>query len=64
MLWNDPEMINSQNKSSLVINEGSIITNHVSINLGIETQTTIGKNCFIMNNSYIAHDCKLGDRLW
>lgn len=62
-LGTDPEMINSQNKSSLVINEGSIITNHVSINLGIETQTTIGKNCFIMNNSYIAHDCKLGDRV-
>lgn len=58
----NPEKVNYQNKSKLIIKEGTIITDSVVINLGIDKPTIIGTECFIMNHTYIAHDSEIGDR--
>lgn len=42
-----------------VVREGSTVHRATVEN----SATVIGKNCFLMANSHIAHDCKLGDRV-
>jgi len=42
---------------SVIIMDGTIITSNVVIDSGTSRPTVIGKNCFIMAGSYIAHDC-------
>jgi UDP-N-acetylglucosamine acyltransferase len=51
-------------QGSVFIGANTQITDCVVIHKGTdEIQTTIGKHCYIMNQSYIAHDCKLEDRV-
>ena len=64
-LGSKPEHIGDQGDGSrLVIGENSIIREHVTINRGTKKGggiTMIGKGCYIMNKSHIAHDCYIGD---
>ena len=46
---------------SVIVNSGTIIRENVVIHRGLSQDTVIGINCFIMNGSYIAHDCILED---
>ncbi len=45
------------------IGEGTIIREGVSIHrgTGADTETVVGKRCFLMANAHVAHNCRLGD---
>lgn len=45
------------------IGEGTIIREGVSIHrgTGADTETVVGKRCFFMGNSHVAHNCRVGD---
>jgi len=48
---------------SVVIKKNTIIREHVTINNGIEVDTQIGENCYIMNKSHIGHDAIIGNNV-
>jgi UDP-N-acetylglucosamine acyltransferase len=52
-------------KTRLVIGEGTIIREYAMLNRGTAQhgETTIGKNCFLMAYSHVAHDCVIGDNV-
>ncbi|NYE21030.1 acyl-ACP--UDP-N- acetylglucosamine O-acyltransferase [Microbacterium immunditiarum] len=43
------------------IGEGTVIRELTTIHQGSHRTTTIGSNCWILNSSYVAHDCLIGD---
>ncbi len=48
------------------IGDHNIIREGVTINRGTEKEdglTRLGSHCYLMANSHVAHDCKLGDRI-
>lgn len=45
----------------VLIKEGTIITGAVTIDAGTIQRTIVGRYCFIMKGSYIAHDCVIED---
>ena len=47
------------------IGDGTIIREHASVHRGTqpESETVIGKNCFIMGYSHIGHNCVVGDNV-
>jgi UDP-N-acetylglucosamine acyltransferase len=50
--------------TKLIIGENSIIREYAMLNPGTKGgggETIIGKNCFIMAYSHVAHDCHIGD---
>ena len=52
--------------SQLMIGQGNIIREHVTINLGTAGGggvTSIGDNCLLMAGCHIAHDARLGNRV-
>ncbi len=52
-------------RSWVVIGDGSILRECVTIHRGTteENCTRVGKNCFLMAFSHVAHDCVLGDNV-
>jgi len=52
-------------KSKLVIGEGTTIREYAMLNRGTAErgETTIGKDCFLMAYTHVAHDCVLGDHV-
>lgn len=52
-------------RSYLRIGEGTIIREHASIHRGTqpESETVIGRSCFIMGYSHIGHNCIVGDEV-
>jgi UDP-N-acetylglucosamine acyltransferase len=44
------------------IGDGTIIREMTAVHQGTEGPTRIGASAFIMNKSYVAHDCQLGAR--
>ena len=50
-------------KGQIVIDEGTIIREFVTIHSPIEDLTRIGKNCYLMATSHIGHDCILKDNI-
>jgi UDP-N-acetylglucosamine acyltransferase len=50
-------------RTFLRVGDGTIVREHASIHRGTqpETETIIGKNCFIMGYSHIGHNCIVGD---
>ena len=52
-------------RSFLHIGEGTIIREHASIHRGTqpESETVVGKNCFVMGYSHIGHNCVVGDEV-
>jgi UDP-N-acetylglucosamine acyltransferase len=53
----------SNEPSSTIVGENSIIREHVSIHRGTKpgSKTIVGKRCFLMATSHVAHNCVLGD---
>lgn len=52
--------------STLVLGDGNIVREYVSINPGTEgggMETRIGSGCLFMVSSHVAHDCRLGDQV-
>lgn len=47
----------------IIIDEGTIIREFVTIHSPIEEITKVGKNCYLMATSHIAHDCILKDNI-
>ena len=50
--------------TKLIINENSVIREYAMLNPGTKGgggETVIGKNCFLMAYSHVAHDCHIGD---
>jgi UDP-N-acetylglucosamine acyltransferase len=49
--------------TTVEIGEGTVLREFVTVNRGTaESKTTIvGKNCFLMTHSHVAHDCVVGD---
>lgn len=47
------------------IGDGTIVREHVSIHRGTqpESETVVGKNCFIMGYAHIGHNCVVGDEV-
>ncbi len=52
-------------KTRLVIGEGTTIREYAMLNRGTAEsgETVIGKNCFLMAYTHVAHDCYLGDNV-
>jgi len=52
-------------KTELIIGEGTTIREYAMLNRGTSESgsTTIGKNCFLMAYSHVAHDCHIGDNV-
>jgi len=52
-------------KTRLVIGEGTTIREYAMLNRGTAEsgETIVGKNCFLMAYSHIAHDCVIGDNV-
>lgn len=50
-------------QSSVIVGDGTIIREGMTIHRSMYNHgiTKVGKNCFLMANSHIAHDCILGD---
>jgi len=49
-----------ENKGVL-IKKGTRITGLVTIDAGVDKQTTIGENCYLMKHSHVGHDAVLQD---
>ena len=47
----------------VLIQTGTRITGLVTIDSGVERQTVIGKNCYLMKHSHVGHDAMLGDNV-
>ena len=63
VIGSKPDVINSNQFNELIINENVKINDSVIISLGYKSATVISKDTFIMNNSYIAHDVQIGERV-
>ncbi|MFU8847618.1 MAG: acyl-ACP--UDP-N-acetylglucosamine O-acyltransferase [Opitutales bacterium] len=52
-------------KSSVHIGAGTVIREGVTIHRSTQADgvTRIGKNCLLMANAHVAHDCQLGDKV-
>jgi UDP-N-acetylglucosamine acyltransferase len=46
-----------------VIGSGTVIREHVVVGQGVEGDTVIGRDGYIMNGAYVAHDCFLGEQV-
>jgi UDP-N-acetylglucosamine acyltransferase len=55
----------SGEKTRLVIGEGTTIREYAMLNRGTAQhgESTVGKNCFLMAYSHVAHDCIIGDNV-
>lgn len=47
--------------SGVVIGNRNVIREYAQVHQGWKAVTTLGSDLFIMNQSYVAHDCVLGD---
>ncbi len=52
-------------KDRIVIGENTVIREYAMLNRGtsMRGETTVGRNCFLMAYSHVAHDCSLGDNV-
>lgn len=52
-------------KTRVVIGDGTTVREYATINRGTAAhgESTIGKNCFLMAYSHVAHDCIIGDNV-
>ncbi len=49
--------------TTLEIGEGTVIREYATLNSGTNhsKKTVVGKDCFLMAYSHIAHDCQIGN---
>ncbi|WGD38089.1 acyl-ACP--UDP-N- acetylglucosamine O-acyltransferase [Lysinibacter sp. HNR] len=60
--WQHPtETQDASSGNGIIIGSGNVIREGVQIHQGWRGTTRVGNDCFIMNQSYIAHDCNVGD---
>jgi len=52
-------------RSYLRIGDGTIIREHASVHRGTQpdSETVVGRNCFVMGYSHIGHNCVVGDNV-
>lgn len=52
-------------RSWLRIGAGTIVREFCALHRGTEpdSETVIGRDCFLMNHAHVAHNCRLGDRV-
>ncbi|MDR1417864.1 MAG: acyl-ACP--UDP-N-acetylglucosamine O-acyltransferase [Endomicrobium sp.] len=61
-----PQDLNYNNEPSKVyIGDGTTVRELVTLNRGTKKteKTVIGKNCYFMASSHVAHDCRIGDNV-
>lgn len=67
VVGHDPQYLgfDPSTKSGVLIGDGNHFREMCSIHRGLKDgkDTVIGSECFIMANSHVAHDCKLGDKV-
>lgn len=67
VLGGDPQYLkfDRATASRIEIGAGTVVREHVTINRSIHAggATRIGRNCFLMATSHMAHDCALGDQV-
>lgn len=53
----------AETESRVRVGEGTVIREGVTLNRSTQAQgeTVIGKNCMLMANAHVGHDCQLGD---
>jgi UDP-N-acetylglucosamine acyltransferase len=59
--WLHPTAEASSSGNGIRIGSRNIIREYVQIHQGWNGETTVGDDTFIMNQAYIAHDCRIGD---
>lgn len=63
-LGGDPQDLKFKGaETRVVIGEGTVIREYATVNLSTEEGhvTRVGKNCFLMAYSHVAHECSVGD---
>lgn len=65
IIGGEPESIIFFGKKSfgVVIDEGTKITKQVTIDAGTINATYIGRNCLLLKNAHVGHDCYLCDEV-
>jgi UDP-N-acetylglucosamine acyltransferase len=61
-----PQDLSYNNEPSKVyIGDGTVVREFVTFNRGTKKteKTVIGKNCYFMMSSHVAHDCRVGDNV-
>jgi len=58
-----PHVANDAALVGLTIGSRNVIREHAQIHGGLREATRIGSDCFIMNQSYVAHDGRIGDNV-
>lgn len=58
--WKGKEELNNK---GVLIKKGTRITGLVTIDAGVDQQTTIGENCYLMKHSHVGHDAILEDNV-
>jgi UDP-N-acetylglucosamine acyltransferase len=61
--WAHPRNDADRVGNGIDIGSRNVIREYAQIHHGWRDRTTIGDDAFIMNQSYVAHDCRLGDRV-
>ncbi|WP_158862771.1 acyl-ACP--UDP-N- acetylglucosamine O-acyltransferase [Leifsonia sp. AG29] len=59
--WPHPRADAPSDGNGVAIGSGNVIREYAQVHQGWHDVTTIGDRAFIMNQSYVAHDCRLGD---
>lgn len=60
--WEHPrDAAERSSGNGIVIGSRNVFREYAQVHQGWHDRTTIGDDAFIMNQSYIAHDCELGD---
>lgn len=49
-----------ESNKGVLIKSGTVITGLVTIDAGVERQTVIGNDCYLMKHSHVGHDAVLG----
>lgn len=58
--WKGKEDLDNK---GVLIKKGTRITGLVTIDAGVNSQTIIGENCYLMKHSHVGHDAELGNNV-
>lgn len=60
--WEHPrDAADLSSGNGVVIGDRNVFREYAQVHQGWHAQTTVGDDAFVMNQVYIAHDCRLGD---
>ena len=66
VIGGDPQDLKWEGEETFVeVGDGTVLREYVTINRGTSHswKTVVGKECFLMAYTHLAHDCQLGDRV-